>query len=46
MCYEMEGKKEERGFMMGSHEKKRAKKRQQKQREFLNDLGLFGDKNE
>jgi len=30
----------------GAHEKKRAKKRQQKQREFLNDLDLFGEKNE
>ena len=31
---------------MGNHEKKRAKKRQKKQREFLNTLGLFGEKNE
>ena len=27
---------------MGNHEKKRAKKRQQKQRELLKTLGLFG----
>jgi hypothetical protein len=31
---------------LGSYEKKRAEKRQKKQREFLNDLGLFGEKNE
>jgi hypothetical protein len=31
---------------MGNHEKKRAKKRQQKQRELLKSLGLFGEKNE
>ncbi len=31
---------------MGAHEKKRAKKRQQKQRELLKNLGLLGDKNE
>ena len=31
---------------MGNHEKKRAKKRQKKQRELLKNLGLFGDKNE
>ena len=31
---------------MGAQEKKRTKKRQQKQREFLNDLGLFGERNE
>jgi hypothetical protein len=30
---------------MGSHEKKRAKKRQKQQREFLNSLSL-GDENE
>ena len=29
---------------MGNHKKKRAKKRQQKQREFLKNLGLFGEK--
>jgi len=28
---------------MGAHEKKRAKKRQQKQRELLKSLRLFGD---
>jgi hypothetical protein len=28
---------------MGAHEKKRGKKRQQKQRELLKNLGLFGD---
>jgi hypothetical protein len=31
---------------MGNHEKKRAKKRQQKQRKLLKNLGSFGDKNE
>ena len=31
---------------MGNHEKKRAKKRQQKQRELLKRLELFGEKNE